>query len=69
MPKLRSLSIPTLVLAGDHDFIPMEVAEHIARALPHAQLVTLQGCGHFAFLECPGAVRKAFNDFFRRPPQ
>ena len=65
LPKLRSLQIPTLVIAGDHDFIPVEVAEHIARAIPKAKLVTLGECGHFAYLECPGDVRNAFDDFFR----
>jgi 3-oxoacyl-[acyl-carrier protein] reductase len=27
LPKLRSLRIPTLVITGDHGFIPVEVAE------------------------------------------
>jgi proline iminopeptidase len=42
LPKLRALTIPTLVIYGDHDFIPGEIAMHIARAIPHAQLVTLK---------------------------
>jgi proline iminopeptidase len=66
LPKLQTLSIPTLVIWGDHDFFPIEIAAHIARAIPNAQLVTLKDCGHFAYLECPGDVRNAFNDFFRR---
>jgi pimeloyl-ACP methyl ester carboxylesterase len=65
LPKLRTLSIPTLVISGDHDFIPSEIALHIARAIPNARLVTLRGCGHFAYLECAGDVR-AFNDLFRK---
>jgi proline iminopeptidase len=65
LPKLQALSIPTLVIYGDHDFIPGEIATHIARAIPNARLVTLRNCGHFAYLECPGDVRNAFNDFFR----
>jgi len=66
LPKLRNLSIPTLVIYGDHDFFPGEVSAHIARAMPNARLVTLKNCGHFAYLECPGDVRHAVNDFFRR---
>ena len=65
LPKLRSLRIPTLVIAGDKDFFPLEVAAHIADALPNAKLVTTKDCGHFAFLECPGAVRTALVDFFK----
>jgi len=66
LPKLQTLSIPTLVIWGDHDFFPREIAAHIARAIPNAQLVTLKDCGHFAYMECPAEVRNAFNNFFRR---
>lgn len=51
LPKLRNLNIPTLVIFGDHDFIPGEIAEHIAGAMPNARLVTLRDCGHFTYLE------------------
>src|SRR6266849_1443992 len=66
LPKLQTLSIPTLVIWGDHDFFPIEIAAHIEQAIASAKLVTLKDCGHFAYLECPGDVRNAFNDFFRR---
>jgi len=66
LPKLRSLNIPTLVLYGDHDFIPSEIAMHIAGAIPNAQMVTFSNCGHFSYLECSGDVRKAFAEFFGR---
>jgi len=65
LPKLKTINIPTLVIAGDHDFIPVEVAQHIAAAIPNAQLVTLRNCGHFAYLECAGDVHKAFAGFFQ----
>jgi proline iminopeptidase len=64
VPKLRTLSIPTLVITGDHDFIPPEIAAHIARAIPGGRLVALQNCGHFAYLECPADVRNALENFF-----
>jgi proline iminopeptidase len=66
LPRLRNLAIPTLVISGDHDFIPPEIAQHIARAIPNARLVTIRNCGHFAYLECASEVRKALDDFFRR---
>jgi len=65
LPKLRSLRIPTLVIAGEGDFIPVAVAEHIARDIPGARLVAIKECGHFAYLECAGDVRDAFAEFFR----
>jgi len=65
LPRLQTLRIPTLVVVGEHDFIPPAIATEIAHALPGATLVTIPGCGHFAYLECGSAVRKALNDFFK----
>jgi proline iminopeptidase len=65
-PALGRLSIPALVIHGDHDFIPAaSAAAPIARALPQARSVSLSGCGHFAFLECPDAVRAEIDRTFR----
>jgi len=66
LPRLRTLRIPTLVIAGDRDFIPVEIAAHIAAAIPGARLVTLENCGHFSYLECPTDVRTAVDHFFRQ---
>jgi len=65
LPKLARLAIPTLVIAGDHDFM-VGAAERIARAIPRAKLVTVKDCGHFAFLECAGEVRNALDSFVGR---
>lgn len=65
LPRLRVLKVPTLVIAGDRDFIPGEIAAHIAAAMPDARLVTLRDCGHFSYLECPDAVRQAIDGFLR----
>ena len=63
-PRLARLHMPALVIWGDYDFIPAEIATHIARAIPKARLVAVKDCGHFAYLECPAEVRAALNDFF-----
>lgn len=63
IPKLRALRIPTLVIAGEADFIPPEIAKQIAQAIPGAKLVTIRECGHFAYLECAVEVRKALSEF------
>ena len=64
LPHLKRLSIPTLVLHGDHDFIPVECVTPIAQAIPGACFVLLKECGHFSYLECPNEVRKEIADFF-----
>jgi pimeloyl-ACP methyl ester carboxylesterase len=55
-----------LVIAGEHDFIPPEIAARIAGALSGATLATIEDCGHFAYLECGTEVRKAVDAFFSR---
>ena len=55
-PALRGLGIPTLVLHGEHDFVPVELAARIAEAVPGARFSVLPGCGHFTYLEAPEEV-------------
>jgi proline iminopeptidase len=64
LPKLERLRIPALILHGDHDFIPVEIAARIAQAIPGGRLVVLPECGHFSYLECPDRVCKEIADFF-----
>ncbi len=64
LPKLKWLSIPTLIIHGDHDLIPAECAAHIAQAIPGARFALLRECGHFSYLECPNEVRKEIGNFF-----
>jgi proline iminopeptidase len=63
LPLLNRLSVPTLVIHGDQDFIPLACAEHIAQAIPGARLAVLQDCGHFSFLEQPEQVERLIAEF------
>jgi proline iminopeptidase len=65
LPQLTRLHIPTLVLRGDYDFIPLACATHIAEAIPGAQFVIVPDCGHFSYLERPSEVRQALTAFFQ----
>jgi proline iminopeptidase len=65
MPKLRQLPMPTLVIHGLDDIIPVELANHIAEAVPRAVLRVLPGCGHFAYLEMPEAVHQHIGSMLR----
>lgn len=56
LPALRKLDVPTLLLHGEHDFIPVELAARIAEAVPGARFSVLPGCGHFTYLEAPDPV-------------
>lgn len=64
LPELRRLSIPTLVIHGDYDFIPLECAAHIAQAIPAARLAVLPDCGHFSYMEAPEELGRLIGEFF-----
>jgi proline iminopeptidase len=64
-PALQRLEVPTLVLHGDHDFVPMACVARIADAVPGSRLVVLEGTGHFSYLERPAEVCRLVTDFLR----
>jgi proline iminopeptidase len=66
LPTLRRLAVPTLVIHGENDFVPVDVAAHVAEAIPGARLVVLRQCGHFAYLEAPEAVLQHVRELFAR---
>lgn len=63
-PRLSAIDIPTLVIAGALDrMTPLRFSESLAAGLPQAQLITLEGTGHFAMLERPDDVKSLIADF------
>ena len=66
LPELRRLAVPTLVIHGESDFVPVEVAAHVAEAIPGARLAVLPQCGHFAYLEASDAVAQHVRELFAR---
>ena len=61
--RLAQLRVPTLIIHGDVDLIPLELARHIADAIPDARLEVLRDCGHFAYLEQPERTFRAIAAF------
>ena len=63
LARLQHLSVPTLLLHGDADFIPVELAREVADAIPGARLEVLADCGHFPFLDQPEKSYRAITRF------
>jgi 3-oxoadipate enol-lactonase len=65
--ELPSIKVPTLILVGESDAItPPNVAEAMARKIPGAQLVTVQGAGHMSPMEQPEQVNRAIKAFLEK---
>ena len=59
-PGLGAISVPTLVLVGEHDLAtPVADSQEIADGITGSRLVVLPGCGHLSTLEAPEAVNTA----------
>jgi pimeloyl-ACP methyl ester carboxylesterase len=64
MEALRTVTVPALVLAGEHDaIVPLDESRAMAEALPRGQLEVIADCGHLAPLENPEATSNALLAF------
>lgn len=63
---LERVDVPTLVIAAERDnFTPAPLAEHMAEAIPNAELFMLRGASHAAPVEQPVAIQLRIDKFFR----
>lgn len=62
-PRLPTLTTRTLILAGALDAKFVTVGERMARAMPNAHMVVVEGAGHAVHLERPGAWCDAVTGF------
>jgi len=64
-PQLTSIKVPTLVIHGMEDLIPLESAREWAATLPNARLLTIPEVGHYPHLEAPDIFFPAVDQFLR----
>ena len=65
-PKLKSLSMPVLCLAGEADrSTPPPVVKAMADAIPGARYAMLPGGPHMMFFEMPEETANIIGPFFR----
>lgn len=62
LPALNQCVTPVIILAGTNDTMtPLAQAAVAAEAAPYSQTIALDGLGHYALLEDPGACAKALR--------
>ena len=67
--RLRTLQVPTLVVHGEQESIPMDLVEEWVTSLPHARLVRVPRAAHFAYAERPELVWPEVERFLSEPPR
>ncbi len=62
--RLKTLSVPTLVITGTEDvLVPPANAHVLAELLPDAALVELEGAGHAIHAECRDTLNELIHEF------
>jgi pimeloyl-ACP methyl ester carboxylesterase len=66
--RLPALRPPALFLWGDHDqLVPWRFGRHVSAALPAAESVVLEDCGHVPQFERPEHTHRLVRRFLARP--
>ena len=67
--RLPQLTVPSLVVWGDRDrLVPASFARHVTAALPTAQSVVLDDCGHVPQFELPDETARHLRAFLATLP-
>jgi proline iminopeptidase len=61
--KLRTLTVPTLVVHGEEESIPMDLVEEWVTSMPNARLLKVPRAAHFTYAERPELVWPAVERF------
>ncbi len=62
--RVGDIQTPALVIWGDGDLVvPLRHGKRLAREMPHAELVILEGAGHLPNEEFPEVVNRAITEF------
>jgi pimeloyl-ACP methyl ester carboxylesterase len=65
--RLKTISCPTLVLAGAEDkIIPVSMQRDMAAEIPGAEFVTIPHCGHLPTMEEPEKTNAHLRDWLNR---
>lgn len=67
-PALRTLNVPTLVVHGQDESIPMDLVREWVSSMPHARLLEVPRAAHFTYAERPELVWPAVEAFLASGP-
>jgi len=63
-PRLKDITVPTLVIVGRHDSITnVSMAEEIVKSIPRARLEIFEDSGHFVLVEEPEKFYRVIKEF------
>jgi pimeloyl-ACP methyl ester carboxylesterase len=63
VPTLATINVPTLVIAGEEDVVPLEELQAIHRGITGSKIVVIPKAGHYAVFEKPDEAGRAIRSF------
>jgi 3-oxoadipate enol-lactonase len=66
--RIHELYVPTLVIAGEHDYSPLAEKKGYVSLIPNARLEIIKDSRHGTPFEKPDEVNRAVLDFLLAPP-
>jgi 3-oxoadipate enol-lactonase len=64
--RLSSIPCPTLVVAGEKDFLPLAEKEHFTKNIPEAEMAVITGSGHASPVDHPEEFNRIVLEFLSR---
>jgi proline iminopeptidase len=63
--RLDAVDVPCLIVHGRQDPLPAQCSERIHEHLPESELVLIDRCGHFPYVERPDTLAAVFGGFMK----
>ncbi len=63
---LKKLKIPVLIIQGREDLIDIETAEIASDVLQNSDVIILENCGHYGWLDQPKKYFENINSYFEK---
>lgn len=68
-PTLSTINVPTLVIFGDEDDVPLAEGEAIRAAIRNAEMRVIKKAGHYSPFEKPEEVGRILREWLERLPR
>jgi proline iminopeptidase len=65
-PEVATIRVPTLIVQGEADLVPLQMVRDLARAIPGSELAVIAKAGHFPYIEKPAETFAAIDRFLAR---
>ena len=69
IPTLATVSVPTLVIAGEDDGVPLSEVQLIHQCIAGSQFRVIAKAGHYAAMEQPAEFGRLLRTFFDAQPR